>query len=115
MNASEPTARMKAQPAAMAGIVDRIISSMGLSRGYYGWLIVSRWSEIVGEHYARHSRAIRFDDGVLHVAVENASWRQQMSLDTENILQIIHSYPYGRVVKSLRLVRGERRTHSNAE
>jgi hypothetical protein len=33
-----------------------------------------------------------------------------MALDTEKILKIIHAYPHGRAVKSLRLVHGEKRT-----
>jgi len=92
----------------MRGIVDRLIASLGLQRNYYGWLVVSQWAEIVGEHYARRSRAFRFDDGILYVAVEDASWRQMLALDSEKVLEIIHGYPHGRVVKELRLVRGEK-------
>ena len=115
MSRREPTNRNRKSPAPIAGIVDGIIASLGLTRRYHGWMMVSRWPEIVGEYYARRSRAIRFADGVLYVAVEDASWRQQMALDTEKILKIIHAYPNGRVVSSLRLVRGEKRIPIDAE
>ena len=78
-------------------------------------MMVSKWPKIVGEHYSRRSRAFRFADGVLYVAVEDAAWRQQMAMDTEKILKIIHAYPNGRVVKSLRLVRGEKRTPTDVD
>ena len=96
------------RPIIMSGIVERIIASLGLKRDYYGWQIVSRWPEIVGEHYARKSRALRFDQGVLFVAVSDASWRQQLAMDSEKILRLIHGCPHGDVVKQLRLVHGEK-------
>lgn len=95
--------------------MDGIVASLGLTQQYHGWRMVSEWAEIVGEYYARRSRAFKFSEGVLYVAVEDAGWRQQMAMDTEKILKIIHAYPNGRVVKSLRLVRGEKRTATDAE
>jgi predicted nucleic acid-binding Zn ribbon protein len=109
MQAKNRTTRGHTKPQPISGILDKLVVSLGLSRNYNGWRIVSQWPEIVGEHYAPKSRAIRFHEGVLYVAVEDASWRQMMGMDTEKILQIIRGYPYGRVVKELRLVCGEKR------
>ena len=92
----------------MGGVVERLVASLGLKRNYYGWWVVSHWDEIVGEHYARKSRALRFDDGVLYVAVEDASWRQMLALDTDKVLKIIRRYPNGNVVRELRLVSGQK-------
>jgi hypothetical protein len=114
VKAMNGSSRMSSRPASIDGIVDRIIASLGLTERYHVWLMVSRWDEIVGEYYARKSRAFRFDDGTLYVAVEDPMWRQMMALDTEKILQIIHAYPHGRVVKSLHLVHGEKGTRIDA-
>lgn len=100
--------RPRSRPAPVSGIVERLMQSLGLSRRYHGWQVVSEWDRIVGEHYARNSRAFRFEDGTLYVAVENDGWRQQMALDSEKIMALIHERPFGRVVKNLRLVRGEK-------
>ena len=105
--------RPKLTPA--AGIVDSIVGSLGLAQRYYGWMMVSQWPEIVGEYYALKTRAFRFDEGVLYVAVEDASWRQQLALDTRKILDIIHSFPHGDVVTDLRLVMGEKRTRTDGD
>ena len=107
--------RMSSRPTPINGIVERLISSFGLTERYHGWLMVSRWAEIVGEYYARKSRAFRYDDGVLYVAVEDPSWRQMMALDTEKILKIIHACPHGRAVKTLRLVHGEKGIRRDAD
>ena len=102
------TAEHHQRPAEIGGIVDGIVASLGLNRQYYGWQMVARWPEIVGEHYARKSRAFRFADGVLYVAVADASWRQLLAMDSEKILQLIHGCPHGAVVREIRLVRGEK-------
>lgn len=107
--------KARSGPVKMSGIVDNILGTLGLRRNYHGWLVVSQWPRLVGEHYARKSHAFRFDDGVLFVACEDPIWRQEMAMDTEEILKIIHAEPYGRVVKSLRLVRGEKGIRSNAD
>ncbi|MCP4684532.1 MAG: DUF721 domain-containing protein [bacterium] len=108
MNSRNRAERSGTKPVAVSGVVGQVIASLGLSRNYYGWLIVSKWPEIVGEYYARKSEAFRFEDGVLYVAVEDASWRQMMALDNEKIMNIIRSQPYGRAVKELRLVWGKK-------
>jgi predicted nucleic acid-binding Zn ribbon protein len=84
------------------------MASLGLTGRYYGWLMVARWPQIVGDSIARNARAIGFEDGVLTLAVPSDTWRQELQLQSEAILREIHAVPGGRVVKRLRLVRGEK-------
>lgn len=102
-----PDSRPKG-PKPIGSIIDKVVRSLGMSRDYYGWLILSRWDEIVGEEIARHARAVKFEDGTLIVAVPDASWRQNLSMETEMILKKIHSEPHGQAVKKLRLIHGEK-------
>lgn len=90
----------------ISGIIGKVIHSLGLSQNYYGWSVVNNWPEIVGKEINEHARAFEFKEGELVVAVEDSSWRQQLSMQLEEILDKIHSYPYGRAVKSIRLVHG---------
>jgi predicted nucleic acid-binding Zn ribbon protein len=85
-----------------------VIGSLGLGKSYNGWLVVTRWPEIVGEQVAKRARAVRFDDGVLFVVVEDAAWRQNLSMQTEDFLAAIHQYPFGNVVRQIRLIGTER-------
>jgi predicted nucleic acid-binding Zn ribbon protein len=94
------------QPQPISGILESVIASLGLTRRYHGWLVVSKWPEIVGERIAHRSKALRFDDGTLYVAVPDAVWRQELAMQTVNILREIQSRPYGREIKKLRLVHG---------
>ena len=108
MNTNQPLHKGRVQPKSIGGIVDKIVSSLGISRNYYGWTFVSDWPDIVGEKIARAAKAVRFEDGDLVVAVEDDAWRQELSMERENILSKIHGLPRGRVIKSIRLVRGEK-------
>jgi predicted nucleic acid-binding Zn ribbon protein len=93
----------------IAGIIDRVVHALGHSTAYGGWLAVAQWPEIVGPEIADVARAVRFSDGILIVAVPDPSWRQELSFRREEILGRIHRRPYGKVIKEVRLVRGERR------
>ena len=100
--------RFHDKPRPVGGIVDRLLHSMGLLGDRDGWKVVSEWPEIVGEHYARNSEAFRYHEGVLFVAVKDASWRQTMSMDREKILRIIHNLPHGGGIKEIHLVRDKK-------
>ena len=95
-------------PRPISGAVESVISSLGIGRSYHGWLTVTRWPEIVGEQIARRAKAVRFDDGVLYVVVEDAAWRQNLSMEIDNMIATIHSYPFGKAVKQVRLIGTER-------
>ena len=95
-------------PKPIAGVIEKVVKSLGISKSYHGWLVVSKWPEIVGEQIAKVAKAVRFDDGVLFVAVPDAVWRQNLAMETEAILQKIQSYPFGRAVNQLRFVQGEK-------
>lgn len=95
-------------PKPIAGVIEKVVKSLGISKSYHGWLVVSNWPDIVGEQIAGAARAVRFDDGTLYVAVPDAAWRQNLAMETELILRKIRSYPYGRAVRQLRFVQGEK-------
>ena len=95
-------------PQPVGGVIEKVVKSLGISRSYHGWLVVSKWPEIVGERVAARSRALRYSEGTLQVAVPDDTWRQELSMEREAILRKIHGYPFGRVVKELRFVQGEK-------
>ena len=97
-------------PKPISGVIESIMGSLGLLKRYHGWLVVNRWPEIVGEHVARRSQAVRYEDGILFVAVPDASWRQELAMQTENILREIRNLPYGRAVEQVRLIHGRKGT-----
>jgi len=100
-------------PQPISGLIDKVMGNLGLSQSYRGWQVVTLWPEIVGEYYAARSRAIRFSEGVLFVAVEDAAWRQELAMQVDEVLKKIHKYPFGRAVSRIRLVKGDKRTEQD--
>jgi hypothetical protein len=101
-----PSDRSKRHPKPISGVIGKVIASLGLSGSYNGWQVVNKWPEIVGNAIARKATAVRWEDGCLFVEVRDASWRQELAMKQDELLEKIHSLPYGRSVKEIRLVRG---------
>ena len=97
---------MSDEPVKLNGLIDRLMSSLGLSRQYKGWQVVSQWPEIVGEEIASVTRAHRFCDGVLTVLVEKDVWRQELEMQQDEILKKIRARSGGRVVEKIVLRAG---------
>ena len=108
MRASDRPRGASKMPKPIGGVIDNVIRSLGLTRSFYGWQIVSRWPEIVGEMIAKRATAFRFEDGTLFVAVPDATWRHTLSMQTEEILEKIHNLTGGKYVRRIRLVQGEK-------
>lgn len=93
------------RPQPISGVIGKIMSSFGLSKTYNGWMVVEKWADIVGKELAQRSKALRFEDGVLVVAVLDDAWRQEISMKSDEIITQIHNYPFGRSIKQIRLIK----------
>ncbi len=107
------TAPTDRKPVPVNSVIDQIIRSLGLTKRYYGWQVVTRWDEIAGPDLARKTRAVRFEDGIVYVAVHDPGQRQNISMTADMILDKIHSYPFGRVVRQLRFTSDKERNTGN--
>jgi predicted nucleic acid-binding Zn ribbon protein len=94
------------RPKSFAGVLGKVISSLGLSNTYNGWLVVTRFNEIVGPAIAGKANAVGYEDGCLFVAVKDAAWRQELAMRHDELLEKIRKLPYGQSVKHIRLVQG---------
>ncbi len=62
----------------VSGVVARLVRQLGLENSVLGWRAVDEWPTVVGPRIARHSRAVAFRDGTLHVEVEGSAWMQEL-------------------------------------
>jgi len=106
MTANQPQKPKKPRP--IDGIVGKVMSSMGHGNSYAGWSIVAKWAEIVGPEIAKRSRAFKYHEGTLFVAVPDAAWRHNLMMERDQILAKIHGLSHGRAIKDLHLVQGEK-------
>ena len=102
-------------PQPISGQIEKVLGKLGLRQSFRGWQVVTHWPEIVGEQIAAKSQAVRFSEGVLYVAVEDAAWRQELAMQVDGILKIIHERPFGRAVTQIRLTKGDKRIDKNGD
>ena len=87
---------------AISAVIFRLMRKLGLQEKFYGWQVVNDWAEIVGPATANQSRASRFENGTLFVTVPKDTWREELSMQVDQILKMIRSRPYGGVIKRIR-------------
>jgi predicted nucleic acid-binding Zn ribbon protein len=92
----------------LGSVIDSVLDSVGLTQRYNGAQVVSRWTEIVGDQIASRAKAVKYEAGTLYVVVEDSAWRQNLSMELENILAQIRKYPFGRAVTEIRLIANQR-------
>ncbi len=92
--------------ARLGDVIEAVVGSLGQGKNFHGWRMVARWPEIVGPQLARCSRAVRFSEGVLYVAVTGDAWRQELEMHLEHILGTIHSQRGGKAVEKIVLRSG---------
>jgi len=87
----------------ISGALNKILRSQNLMDDYRGWTVVTRWSEIVGAEIAKKAKAEKYEAGVLFVTVEDNSWRQELSMRYDEIMEQIRSFEFGSAIKQMRL------------
>ena len=95
--------------------MSQLIAGLGLQEKFNGWRIVEDWPKVVGPEIARQTRAVRFDDGTLTIAVEKDSWRQELDMQKELLLRKIQELPGGKSVKKIVLRGGSVRENRDEQ
>ena len=75
---------------ALGSVLGRVLSGLGLSREVAGWQAVEAWPRLVGPRIARHTRAVGFRDGTLHVEVEGSAWMQELGYLSRDLVRRIN-------------------------
>tara|TARA_B100000886_G_scaffold151000_1_gene102662 strand:- start:1325 stop:1600 length:276 start_codon:yes stop_codon:yes gene_type:complete len=65
---------------------------------------VSMWSDVVGKNISEISKATSVDRGVLFVKVESATWKQELYMQKNEIINKINKKIGSKAIKEIRLV-----------
>ena len=87
---------------AVGGVLGRVLGDLGLRREISGWQAVAAWPEMVGPRVARHTRAVAFREGILHVEVEGSAWMQELGYLKRDLVRRIHQHTGSEDVRELR-------------
>jgi predicted nucleic acid-binding Zn ribbon protein len=76
----------------IGGLLPRLLRDLGLEESVAGWRAVQEWADAVGDHVARHTRAVGFRDGTLHVEVEGSAWMHELMFLKRDLIRNIHRH-----------------------
>jgi predicted nucleic acid-binding Zn ribbon protein len=89
--------------APLAKALHEALKQQGIERQILEQEIVIRWEEIVGIAIARQARPGRIRNGVLWIEVEDAAWRQELSLMRLELVETINKAVGERIVEEIHL------------
>jgi len=70
----------------------RVLRNMKIETRLENWQILEKWTEIVGEKVAQHSKAVGVDTENVFVEVDTPVWQSQLFLIKETIIKKIKKY-----------------------
>jgi len=97
------------KPELLKFALERRIKSLGITRKIDAGRVLAAWNEAVGAQVASKAAAESLDGGVLTVVVPDSTWRHQLSLTRQEMIDRLNSVLGSRVVKDLYFVATTRR------
>jgi predicted nucleic acid-binding Zn ribbon protein len=88
------------------GVLETVVSRLGLRRDLDDYRIFEAWERVVGEQIARNAQPVRLDAKRLVVNVKNPVWMQELTLLREDIRRRINEWMGRELVQELFLVLG---------
>ena len=87
-------------------VLSEVVQELGIAKRIREQRAVVDWRELVGDHVAEHSRAVRVDGGNLFVEVGSSVWAQELTLMRRKILEEINARIGANVIQSIHFVLG---------
>ena len=92
------------QPKSIQKIIDRLLKNLGIETKIKENMAVILWPEIVGKRISQESNAQKVIDGILFVKVESSTWRAELLLHKEKIIEKINKRVGKPVIAEIRFI-----------
>jgi len=93
-------------PTRVAGIVDSVLTQKKLSNRVAETRVFQVFMDLCGEATRKHARPMRLKSGELTIAVDSASWRQQLQLMADDLRKKVNTRLGRAEIASLRFIHG---------
>lgn len=80
----------KSNESTLKEAVERLVDSYGLREKLDEQAVASLWDELVGGMVARHTVSVKLRTGKLHVKVDSAPLRQELTFMREDLMRKIN-------------------------
>ena len=85
-------------------VLKKTIENSGFKNAILQENAVSVWSDVVGKNISKISKATSVDKGVLFIKVESATWKQELYMQKNEIINKINKKIGSKAIKEIRLV-----------
>ena len=85
-------------------VLKKTIENSGFKNAILQENAVSAWSDVVGNNISKISKATSVDKGVLFIKVESATWKQELHMQKNEIINKINKKIGSKAIKEIRLV-----------
>ena len=85
-------------------VLKKTIENSGFKNALLQERAVFIWPDIVGKNISKISNATSVDKGVLFVKVESATWRQELYMQKNEIINKINKKIGSKAIKEIRLL-----------
>ena len=85
-------------------VLKKTIENSGFKNAILQENAVSIWPNVVGENISKVSKATSVDKGVLFIKVESATWKQELYMQKNEIINKINKKIGSKAIKEIRLV-----------
>jgi predicted nucleic acid-binding Zn ribbon protein len=85
-------------------VLPGVLTELKLDDSLRAYRAVECWADVVGEHLARHTRAVSVHDGVLLVEAESSVWMQEIQFHKRRILDRLEHHCGKGMIRELRCV-----------
>jgi predicted nucleic acid-binding Zn ribbon protein len=93
---------MRSEPQALGAALKGLFRQLGITRKVQGYDIITSWETIVGKKIAGVASPRKVVNGVLFVEVKNGSWRTELSMRKQEILEKIHHHIGKKILQDIR-------------
>ncbi|MDH4069295.1 MAG: DUF721 domain-containing protein [Ignavibacteria bacterium] len=93
---------MSSSPESIGSALQSLFRQLGMTKRIQQFDVLNSWESIVGEKIASVTTPRRIVNGVLFVDVKTASWRNELALRKNQILEKVRQHAGKKLVRDIR-------------
>jgi predicted nucleic acid-binding Zn ribbon protein len=102
LNPDNKSARTCSNPQDIASVIRRFVSDSDMASKLQKYSIFNHWEEIVGDAIGSRTKPEKISRDILHISVANATWANELSMMSAQLLDKINNYIGTDTLKELR-------------
>jgi len=91
------------QPQTLKTLLDKLVETKGWEAKLDEVKLPDIWLEVVGDKIAKNAKTGKFENGVLIIKTESSTWRSELKLREDEIIQRLNEKLGKEIIQSLKI------------